>query len=79
VSIPRYNHPSVYRSDDGGDSWIDIANGLPSVFGFPLVANPSRGDTAYLIPLESDQFRVPIDGAVKVWVAGRSTRQPSAV
>jgi hypothetical protein len=38
-----------------------------------------RGDTAYLIPLESDQFRLPIDGAVKVWVAGRSTRQPSAV
>jgi hypothetical protein len=61
------NHPGVYRSDDGGDSWIDIANGLPSVFGFPLVAHPSRGDTAYLIPLESDQFRVPIDGAVKVW------------
>jgi photosystem II stability/assembly factor-like uncharacterized protein len=61
------NHPGVYRSDDGGDSWIDIGNGLPSVFGFPLVAHPSRGDTAYLIPLESDQFRVPIDGAVKVW------------
>jgi hypothetical protein len=61
------NHPGVYRSDDGGDSWIDIANGLPSVFGFPLVAHPSRADTAYLIPLQSDQFRVPIDGAVKVW------------
>ena len=61
------NHPGVYRSDDGGDSWIDIGNGLPSVFGFPIVAHPSQGDTAYLIPLESDQFRVPIDGAVKVW------------
>ncbi len=57
----------MYRSDDGGDSWIDIAAGLPSNFGFPLVAHPSRGDTAYLIPLESDNFRVPIAGAVKVW------------
>ena len=61
------NHPGVYRSDDGGDSWIDIAKGLPSVFGFPLVAHPRRADTAYLIPLESDNFRVPIDGATKVW------------
>jgi hypothetical protein len=61
------NHPGVYRSDDGGDSWIDIGEGLPSLFGFPLVAHPSRADTAYLIPLESDDFRVPIEGAVKVW------------
>jgi hypothetical protein len=61
------NHPGVYRSDDGGDSWIDIAAGLPSVFGFPLVAHPHRADTAYLIPLESDNFRVPIEGATKVW------------
>ena len=61
------NHPGMYRSDDGGDSWIDIAKGLPSVFGFPLVAHPRRADTAYLIPLESDNFRVPINGATKVW------------
>jgi hypothetical protein len=58
------NHPGVYRSDDGGDSWIDIHQGLPSEFGFPLVAHPRRGDTAYLIPLESDNFRVPLEGAV---------------
>jgi hypothetical protein len=61
------NHPGVYRSDDGGDSWIDIAAGLPSQFGFPLVVHPRRADTAYLIPLESDNFRVPIEGATKVW------------
>jgi hypothetical protein len=61
------NHPGVYRSDDGGDSWIDIAEGLPSQFGFPLVVHPSRADTAYLIPLESDNFRAPINGATKVW------------
>lgn len=61
------NHPGVYRSDDGGDSWIDIADGLPSQFGFPLVVHPRRADTAYLIPLESDHFRAPIEGAIKVW------------
>ncbi len=33
----------------------------------PLVAHPSRADTAYIIPLESDHFRVPLEGAAKVW------------
>ena len=61
------NHPGIYRSDDGGDSWIDIQPGLPSVFGFPMVAHPSRADTAYVIPLTADNYRVPIEGAAKVW------------
>ncbi len=61
------NHPGMYRSDDGGDSWIDIHEGLPSEFGFPLVAHPQRADTAYLIPLTADSYRVPIEGAAKVW------------
>ncbi|HVN29414.1 MAG TPA: hypothetical protein VMT64_13045 [Candidatus Binataceae bacterium] len=61
------NHPGYYRSDDGGDSWIDIRNNLPSEFGFPLVAHPSRADTAYVIPLTADDFRVPIEGAARVW------------
>lgn len=61
------NHPGMYRSDDGGDSWIDVHQGLPSEFGFPLVVHPRRADTFYLIPLESDHFRVPLDGATKVW------------
>jgi hypothetical protein len=61
------NHPGYYRSDDGGDSWVDVRNGLPSEFGFPLVAHPHRADTAYVIPLTADNFRVPIEGAAKVW------------
>lgn len=61
------NHPGIYRSDDGGDSWIDIQPGLPSVFGFPMVAHPNRADTAYVIPLTADNYRVPIEGAAKVW------------
>ena len=34
------NHGGVYRSEDGGDSWQDIAPGLPSEFGFPIVVHP---------------------------------------
>src|SRR6266550_3506578 len=29
-------HGRVYRSDDAGSSWNEIADGLPSGFGFPL-------------------------------------------
>ena len=33
-------HGGVYRSDDAGESWISIAEGLPSDFGFPMVIDP---------------------------------------
>jgi hypothetical protein len=46
------NHGGLYRSDDDGQEWQDMANGVPSDFGFPVVAHPSRGGTAYIIPLE---------------------------
>lgn len=46
------NHGGVYRSDDSGDTWNLIATGLPSDFGFPVVAHPTRPDTAFVIPLE---------------------------
>src|SRR3954447_16695407 len=47
-------HGGVYRSDDGGSSWIDIANGLPSDFGFPLALDPADADSAYVIQLVAD-------------------------
>jgi photosystem II stability/assembly factor-like uncharacterized protein len=46
------NHGGLYRSNDGGDSWRDIAKGVPSDFGFPMVMHPRDPDTAYVIPLE---------------------------
>ena len=36
------NHHGVYRSDDGGHTWMSIADGLPSDFGFPIVVHPAR-------------------------------------
>jgi photosystem II stability/assembly factor-like uncharacterized protein len=54
----QQNHCGVYRSDDGGDSWNDISNGLPSRFGFPFAALPHDGDTVFVIPEESDQARM---------------------
>ncbi len=61
------NHWGLYRSDDGADSWTDIANGVPSDFGFPIVAHPSEPGTAFAIPLESDGFRCMPEGRARVY------------
>ena len=59
-------HGGVYRSDDAGESWIDIAAGLPSGFGFPLVTDPADPESAYVIPLVADVDRVTPHGKVRV-------------
>jgi photosystem II stability/assembly factor-like uncharacterized protein len=61
------NHWGLYRSDDGGDSWRDIANGVPSDFGFAMVMHPHDPDTVYIIPIESDEFRCTPDGKLRVY------------
>jgi photosystem II stability/assembly factor-like uncharacterized protein len=60
-------HGGVYRSDDAGQSWSDIADGLPSDFGFPLAIDPADPDSAYLIPLVADMDRVMPEGRVRVY------------
>jgi hypothetical protein len=60
-------HGGVYRSDDAGQTWSDIAAGLPSDFGFPLALDPADPDSAYLIPLSADTDRVTPDGRVRVY------------
>ena len=60
-------HGGVYRSDDAGESWTDIGDGLPSDFGFPLVVDPADPDSAYVIPLKADMDRVTPEGRVRVY------------
>ena len=62
-------HGGVYRSDDAGESWIDIGTdtGLPSDFGFPLVIDPEDPASAFVIPLVADMDRVTPDGRVRVY------------
>jgi len=60
-------HGGVYRSDDAGRSWTDIAAGLPSDFGFPMVVDPADPDSAFVIPLSADSDRVTAGGRVRVY------------
>ena len=60
-------HGGVYRSDDAGESWTSIADGLPSDFGFPMVMDPDDPDNAYVIPLVADLDRTTPEGRVRVY------------
>jgi hypothetical protein len=61
------NHHGVYRSDDAGDSWVSIAEGLPADFGFPIVVHPARPGTVFVFPLVADGERIPPEGKARVW------------
>jgi photosystem II stability/assembly factor-like uncharacterized protein len=61
------NHWGLYRSDDWGDSWTDIANGVPSDFGFAMQMHPNDPDTVYIVPLESDIFRCTPEAKLRVY------------
>ena len=63
----QQNHCGVYRTEDGGDEWVDISDGLPARFGFPLAVHPHDGDTIYVVPAESDECRITPDGAFRVY------------
>ena len=68
-------HWGSYRSQDGGQTWQEITAGLPSDFGFAMAIHPRDGETIYVVPLQSDDFRCPPEGNLQAFRsqdAGRS-------
>ena len=64
----QQNHCGVYRSSDGGRKWDEITAGLPSEFGFAMVAHPRDPLTVWNIPLTTpDAGRFMPDGHASVW------------
>jgi photosystem II stability/assembly factor-like uncharacterized protein len=61
------NHWGLYRSDDAGNSWKDIANGVPSDFGFCMAIHPHDPDTVFIVPIESDEYRCTPEGKLRVY------------
>ena len=61
------NHWGLYRSDNGGESWLDIAHGVPSDFGYAMVVHPHNPDCVYIVPIESDEFRCTPEGRLRVY------------
>jgi photosystem II stability/assembly factor-like uncharacterized protein len=64
----QQNHHGVYKSVDGGRSWHDVTEGLPSTFGFPVAVDPHNSETLFVFPLNGDmQGRYPPDASAAVW------------
>ncbi len=66
------NHWGIYRSLDAGDHWANVGrpgepDGVPSDFGFPIVAHPDEPGTAFVFPLESDEYRCTAEGTCRVY------------
>ena len=76
----RQDHRGVFRTTDGGRHWERIQNGIPGTgFGFPMRRDPRTG-RLFIVPLESDEYRMPPGGDFRVYVSdddGASWR-PSA-
>ena len=62
------HHNGVFRSIDGGLTWLHCPHVPPSDigFGFAVAVHPQHGDTAWLVPAIKDELRIPVDGRVVV-------------
>lgn len=67
LRLYRQCYNGTYRSDDRGDSWIEITAGLPSDFGYALAADPRDPDTVFVIPEESQHMRTSVEGRLRVY------------
>lgn len=63
----RQSHCGTYRSDDRGDAWIEITEGLPSDFGYAIATDPNDPDALFIVPEESSHFRTTVGGAITVY------------
>lgn len=65
-SVFRQDHLGMFRSRDGADSWQRNEDGLEAAFGFPIVIDRAS-KCLFAVPLEADQYRVPLGGALRVY------------
>ncbi len=60
------HHNGVFKSADGAETFSEITEVPPSVFGFAVAAHPHDRDTAWFVPAVKDECRVPVDGRLVV-------------
>ena len=56
------HHCGIFRSDDGGRTFVQIHDVKPSAFGFAVAVHPADPKTAWFVPAVKDECRVPVDG-----------------
>jgi len=63
----QQNHCGTYRTDDSGDTWIEITAGLPSDFGYVIGIDPHEPDRCWVIPEDSSHLRAVCEGRLRVY------------
>jgi hypothetical protein len=56
------HHNSIFHSLNGGETFTEITDVTPSVFGFAVAAHPKDPLTAWFAPAVKDECRVPVNG-----------------
>ena len=59
------HHNGIFRSTDNAGSWHEIEAPLSS-FGFAVAVHPREPDTAWFVPAQKDERRIPVDAALVV-------------
>lgn len=59
------HHNGIWRSSDHAQTWQELQAPLSS-FGFTVAAHPSDPLTAWFVPAQADQCRVPVGAALVV-------------
>ena len=60
-------HWDVMRTDNAGDSWVEVSGNLPTDFGFVIDVHAHEPETVYVVPIKSDSEHFPIDGQLRVY------------
>lgn len=60
------HHGGIWRSTDAAASWHEITTAPVSNFGFAVAVHPTDPDTAWFVPAQADQCRVPVRAAMIV-------------
>ena len=60
------HHASCYRSSDAGKNFKRLAAPTPADFGFPIAADPTNPQRAWVVPACADIHRYATDGAMHV-------------
>jgi hypothetical protein len=60
------HHNGIFKSEDGAETFAEITDVKPSVFGFAVAAHPADRQTAWFVPAIKDEKRVPVDGRLVV-------------
>ncbi len=63
----RQCYNGSYRSDDRGETWSEITDGLPSDFGYAIAACPADPDMVFVIPEESRHMRTTVGRKLRVY------------